>query len=72
MLDKVERLTDAGTHAGAAITIGSFFTWDFWNENSAAIVAIAAAGGLLLSTASFVIGLIHKKRKRAEELGRLK
>ena len=68
MQDKIESAANIVTHAGAGVAVGSFFTLSFWNENSAAIVAMAAVGGFALSLVSFIFSRVHASKRREREL----
>ena len=63
MSDKIDQIATTMTHTGAGVALGSFFSLDWWNANSAGILAICGAVGAFVSVLGFVLGQVHKRRK---------
>lgn len=63
VVDKAEHIADLVTKVGAGIAVApgaaSILSIEWWNENSAGIVAMCAAVGAGISVASFLFGLWH-------------
>lgn len=64
MSDKIEQASNTVAQVGAAIAVTPFFTMQWWNENSAGIVAICAAIGAVVSIISFLFGQWHRRQHR--------
>ena len=64
MTDKIDQISTIVTQGGASIAVGSFFSMHWWNENSAGILAICGAIGVLISMAGFIVNYFHKKKIR--------
>ena len=65
-----EETANVVTHVSAGVTVtggAAFFSMQWWNENSAGIVAICAVLGLLISLISFVLGRIARYRTMKEQ-----
>lgn len=62
MSDKIGQISSAVTQTGAGVAVMSFFSMQWWNENSAGILAICGAIGAVFSVAGFIVNLIHKRR----------
>jgi len=66
MQDKIEHTANIVSKAGAAVAItpcaASFFSMEWWNENSAGIVAICAAIGATVSVLGFAIGQYRRHK----------
>ena len=60
-----QHTADMVTHISAGATVAggaAFFSMQWWNENSAGVVAICAVIGALISITSFILGRIAKRR----------
>lgn len=61
MSDKIDQVSNMVTQTGASVAVMSFFSMQWWNENSAGILAICGAIGAVFSVAGFVVNFIHKR-----------
>lgn len=58
MQDRVDQVANGVTQAGAAVAtapaVATIFSMQWWNENSAGVVALCALAGAVISLASFM------------------
>lgn len=64
MSNRMEQVAQSATQGGAIITVSAFFSLGWWNENSAAIVAMAAVFGAVCSGVGLAVSIYLKYRER--------
>lgn len=64
MQDKIEQVSNLATKAGATIAVtpgaAKLLSMEWWNENSAGVVAICAVIGATISILGFIVNQWHK------------
>lgn len=69
MHSKIESAAQTATHAGAAVSVSSWGIMDlgWWDEHSAALIGIAAIGGLACSIIGLAVNVYFKAKHRRDQ-----